>query len=113
MTSSAASGTDEVSVTDHPEKSRFEAFLDGQRMGQANYRLTNTTITFTHTEVDDAAEGKGVGSAIARTVLDSARERGLRVVPQCQFIAHYISRHPDYLDLVDEDARYLVDAQSD
>jgi predicted GNAT family acetyltransferase len=112
MTSSAASETD-VSVADHPEKSRFEAFLDGQRMGQANYRLTNTTITFTHTEVDDEAEGKGVGSTLAQAVLDSARERGLRVVPQCQFIAHYISRHPDYLDLVDEDARYLVEAQSD
>jgi predicted GNAT family acetyltransferase len=112
MTSSAASETD-VSVSDHPEKSRFEAFLDGERMGKANYRLSNTTITFTHTEVDDAAEGKGVGSAIARAALDAARERGLRVVPQCPFIARYISLHPDYLDLVDEDARHLVEAQRD
>jgi hypothetical protein len=111
MTSSSESGTD-VSVVDHPEKSRFEAFLDGQRMGQANYRLSDTSITFTHTEVDDDAEGKGVGSAIAQTVLDSARERGLRVVPQCKFIAHYISTHPEYLDLVDEDERHLVEAQS-
>src|SRR5947209_8329506 len=102
MTSSAADAQTGVTVADHPENSRFEAFLDGQRMGKANYRLSDTVITFTHTEVDDAAEGKGVGSAIAQAALDSARERGLRVVPQCAFIAHYISRHSEYLDLVDE-----------
>lgn len=113
MTSSAAASGTDVSVTDHPEKSRFEAYLDGQRMGKASYRLSNTSITFTHTEVDDAAEGKGVGSAIAQTALDSARERGLGVVPECKFIAHYISRHPEYLDLVDADSRHLVEAQSD
>lgn len=112
MTSSTTSESD-VSVTDRPEESRFEAFLDGQLMGKADYRLSGSTITFTHTEVDDAAEGKGVGSAIARTVLDSARDRGLRVVPQCQFIARYISRHQDYRDLVDDDAQHYVDAQAD
>src|SRR5690606_17493780 len=54
----------------------------------------------THTVVETAAEGRGVGSALARTALDAARAEGLRVVPQCPFIAAYIARHPDYADLV-------------
>jgi predicted GNAT family acetyltransferase len=115
MTSSASASSDtgagEVSVTDHPEKSRFEAFLNGERVGLAAYQLSTGQIIYTHTEVDDSAEGKGVGSAIASTVLDSARSRGLRVVPQCPFIARYISRHREYLDLVDEANQHLVDRQ--
>jgi predicted GNAT family acetyltransferase len=112
MSSPAASGT-EVSVADHPEKSRYEAFLDGQRVGLAAYSLSQGAITFTHTEVDDSAEGKGVGSSIASVALDSARDRGLRVVPQCAFIAGYIGRHSEYLDLVDESDRHLVTQNSD
>ena len=106
-------GKDEISVTDHPEKSRFEAFLGGSRVGLAAYQLASHEIVFTHTEVDDSAEGKGVGSAIASAVLDAARSRGLRVVPQCPFIARYISRHREYLDLVDDANRHLVDRQDD
>jgi predicted GNAT family acetyltransferase len=107
----ASSDTNEVSVTDHPEKSRFEAFLNDERVGLAAYQLSNDQIIFTHTEVDDSAEGKGVGSAIASAVLDSARSRGLRVVPQCAFIAGYINRHREYLDLVDEANQHLVERQ--
>lgn len=98
-----------VQVQDHPDRSRFEAVLGDQRVGLAAYTLGDGRITFTHTEVDDAAEGKGVGSALASTGLDAARERGLRVVPQCPFIARYISRHHEYLDLVDEADRRFVE----
>ena len=57
---------------------------------------------FTHTEVFDAFEGKGVGSALARGALDAVRADGTRqVLPRCPFIRGWIERHPDYQDLVD------------
>ena len=87
-------------VTDHPDDARYEARLGDELAGFSAYRLTNGQITFTHTEVDDAYEGQGVGSALARYALDDARERGLAVVPRCPFIAAWIERHPDYGDLV-------------
>ena len=43
-------------------------------------------ITFTHTEVDDAYEGQGLGGTLARYALDDARARGLEVRPLCPFI---------------------------
>jgi predicted GNAT family acetyltransferase len=55
---------------------------------------------FTHTEVLPAFEGKGVGSAIARHVLDGARAQGTPVIPACHFIAGYIRKHREYVDLV-------------
>ena len=87
-------------VRDDPERSWYEARVDGHRAGVAAYRLDDEVITFTHTVVEDAYEGRGVGSALARTALDDARARGLGVVPQCPFIAGWIERHPDYGDLV-------------
>jgi predicted GNAT family acetyltransferase len=98
-----------VSVVDRPERHRFEAELSGSVAGYAEYTLEDSRIVFTHTKVDDEAEGNGVGSALASTALDAARERGLRVVPRCPFIARYISHHGEYLDLVDEEHRDLVE----
>ena len=39
------------------------------------------------------------------TALSEARERGLRVLPQCPFVAEHIREHPEWLDLVPEDRR--------
>jgi predicted GNAT family acetyltransferase len=98
----------DVQTTDNAEQHRYEARVDGELAGFAEYRLQGDRMVFTHTEVDDAAEGKGVGSALAQAALDDARGRGLRVVPRCRFIAAFIGRHDDYLDLVDDENRSLV-----
>ena len=93
--------TDETTtVTDRSESSRFEAHVDGALAGSAEYRLTGTTIVFTHTEVDDAHAGQGVGSTLVRQALDDVRERGLTVVPVCPFVKRWIERHPEYADLL-------------
>lgn len=57
----------------------YEAFLDGKVAGACHYRLDGKTITFTHTVVDPAFEGKGFGSALAKHVLDDSRALGLKV----------------------------------
>lgn len=90
-----------VTVTDNPAASRYEARVGDEVAGFAAYRLREGVIVFTHTEVDPAHEGTGVGSVLARGALDDVRERGGReVVPLCPFIASWIERHPDYAALV-------------
>jgi len=93
-------------VSDQPEKSRYELRVDGELAGFAEYKLRGDHITFTHTEVDDAYEGQGLGSQLSRAVLDGAHDAGLSVYPECAFIARYVKRHPGkYLGLVPEDVR--------
>jgi predicted GNAT family acetyltransferase len=88
-----------VEVRDQPDQHRFEAYVDGELCGFAEYRLRPGAIVFTHTEV--LVEGKGVGSALARAALDAVRTDGeLEVVPLCPFIKAWIDKHPDYQDLV-------------
>jgi uncharacterized protein len=89
-----------VEVRDNPEESRFEAYVDGQLAGFSAYLLAGTTLTFVHTEVDDAFEGRGVGSSLVRQELDQLRERdGLRVTASCPFVRAWMRKHPEYQDL--------------
>jgi uncharacterized protein len=93
-------------VQDNPELNRFEVFEDGELAGFSQYSRSDEAIAFKHTEVDDRFEGRGIGSALARGVLDAARGDGLAVLPHCPFIAGHIREHADdYLELVPEERR--------
>ena len=90
-----------IEITDNAEANRYEARVDGQRAGVAEYMRTKESglVVFTHTEVDPEYNGQGIGSALARAALDAARADGLRVLAVCPFISGWMSRHPDYQDL--------------
>ena len=101
---SDAGNDDDVTVAPNEAAGRYEITVDGgQLAGYAEYRLGadgDGTITFTHTVVDGAFEGRGLGGKLARGALDDARARGLQVVARCEFIAGWIEKHPDYADLL-------------
>ena len=92
-------------IRDNPERHRFEADLGEGSIAIAEYELSGDRIVFTHTQVPSQHEGQGVGSALIRFALRSARERGLQVVPVCPFFAAYIRRHPEEQDLLSADWR--------
>ncbi|HEY2939971.1 MAG TPA: GNAT family N-acetyltransferase [Gaiellaceae bacterium] len=96
----AAGALSEAEVVDVPEASRFELRLGGRLIGLAAYRRRDGRIALTHTEVDESCEGRGCGSRLAAAALEAARREGLKVVPLCPFIAHYIDKHPEYEELV-------------
>lgn len=90
-----------IDVADAPERERFEA-RDSEAQAVAGfmtYQLTGKVIVFTHTEVSPAYEGKGVGSALARAVMDDSRAKGRTVVPICPFLAGWLDKHPEYAEI--------------
>ena len=89
-------------VRDVTGKSRYEVTADGTLAGFAEYREVDGVRVFTHTEVFDAFEGKGIGSTLARGALDAERAAGRRIVALCPFVDRYVREHADdYGDLVD------------
>lgn len=91
----------QLTIQDNPDLRRYEALDEaGVVAGFAEYRRRGDLVVFTHTEVDDAFEGQGVGSTLVRAALDDVREAGLRVRPLCPFFKDYIDRHPEYQDLL-------------
>lgn len=92
---------DSDAIRDNAERHRFEVVEDGH-LARANYVINGDVITFTHTIVPPALEGRGIASRLIRHGLSEARDRGLRVVPQCPFVAAYIRKHPEWADLLVE-----------
>ena len=91
----------DVEVRQNSAENRYEAWLDGELAGFAEYEAGSGSIVFTHTEVDDRFEGQGVGGTLAKGALEDVRAGGGRdVVPRCPFIKGYIDKHPEYADLV-------------
>jgi predicted GNAT family acetyltransferase len=90
----------EITFSDNRSSSRFELRQGMEVAAHADYRLAAGVMTLVHTEVAKAFEGQGLGSKIARGALDSARQQGLKVDPQCEFMAGYIAKHPEYQDLL-------------
>ena len=89
-----------IVIEDRPELEYYQIDVDGTRAGLAAYEIEGDVIAFTHTEVDDAHEGQGLGSRLIRYALDDARTRGLKVRPVCPFVKTWIRRHEDYQDLL-------------
>jgi predicted GNAT family acetyltransferase len=96
---------DDTTFADNPAQHRFELHHAGELAGYAEYNALKGALLFTHTEVMPQFEGRGFGSRLAKGALDAVRQRGLHAVPQCQFIAGYLRKHPEYLDLVTEEHR--------
>lgn len=96
-----------IEVRDN-QHGRFEAIVDGEVAGFAEYRRTPGKVTFTHTVVNPRFEGQGIGGQLAKNVLDAAVEADLKINPQCEFIAGYIKKHPQYIEQVDEPFKVRV-----
>jgi predicted GNAT family acetyltransferase len=90
----------DVTVRDVPDRKRYEAHVGDDLAGFIGYEDAGQAAVraLVHTEVLDAFEGKGIGSALARYALDDLRERGIRPRVLCPFITSWIERHPAYQD---------------
>jgi predicted GNAT family acetyltransferase len=90
----------DITIVHNPELSRYEVRVDGRVAGFAQYRRAATAIEFVHTEVDPEFEGQGLGSKLAAGALEDVRAASGRAVASCPFISTYITRHPEYADVL-------------
>lgn len=82
-------------LVDNTSEKRYEFDL-GNDMALIEYVQGRGLIVLTHTEVPRKYEGQGIGKELVLAVLEDIRNKGLQVVPQCPFVASYISRHPEW-----------------
>ena len=90
----------DIDVRHDPDRHRYELLVDGKVAGLAAYRERGDVVIVTHSEVDPALRGQGLGNELAGRTLDQLRERGAKVVPACPFFAAYVGEHPEYDDIV-------------
>ena len=89
-----------VDIRHLPGTSRFEVVVDGAVAGFAAYRREGDAYAFTHTEVAEEYEGRGLGSRLVRAALQTVAAGEGTVLPYCPFVRSYLQRHRDLAYLV-------------
>ncbi|MEV8092299.1 GNAT family N-acetyltransferase [Streptomyces nigra] len=100
------SGEEEAAVTerliDNSDQGRFELYRDDDLVGWLyRTRLRPNRYALRHTEVASSHQHQGVGSALARRVLDEIRSREGTITAICPFMVDYLRRTTTYADLID------------
>ena len=92
-----------VAIENNEAAHRFEArFPEG--IAELRYRYDGgSTLVLVHTEVPRVLRHRGIGTRLAGTALAFARDHRFDVVPQCPFVAEYITRHPEFASLIGSD----------
>jgi predicted GNAT family acetyltransferase len=89
-------------VRDNADARSYDAVIDGKIAGTIVYERAGTSrIVFTHTIVEPAFRGQGVGTTLVQGALDDVRAKGLTLTNFCDFVGRYMQAHPEYLDLLD------------
>ncbi|RFF32262.1 GNAT family N-acetyltransferase [Wenzhouxiangella sediminis] len=88
-----------IDIQHNEERQRFEALVDNQ-LCVLEYVRDGNTVSMNHVRVPEAVGGRGIAGEITRYALDWARDKGLRVVANCPYVARWIERHPEYEQLL-------------
>ena len=79
----------------------FEMNIDGE-YAIINYKQSGNVFNLIHTEVAEPLEGNGVGAALVEKTLHYLEDHGLKMVPSCSYVQHYLNKHPEWNKLVAE-----------
>jgi predicted GNAT family acetyltransferase len=91
---------EQLEVVDLGDGHRYELRLDGERVGSADYRVTDGVMTIPYVETKPAHRGKDFAARLMAGVLDDVRARELTVQPTCSYAAAYMRRRPETHDLI-------------
>ena len=84
----------DLQVVNRPERSRFEAEVEGRTAFLA-YDVRGDTVVMPHTVVPRELEGRGIAGELTRTAVAWAREQSLTIEPQCSYVRSWLARHPE------------------
>jgi predicted GNAT family acetyltransferase len=88
-------------ITNNVAAGQWEARLEGELAGYAEYRTRPGRVVFTHTVVEPRFEGRGIASTLITTAVEDAIANEWRITPICPFVRAWLKRHPEHHAWVD------------
>jgi uncharacterized protein len=92
-------------LIDKADAQRYEFHVDDKLAAVEDYELSGNTITLNHTEAQPEFKGQGVAEEFVVALLNDARQRNLKVIPECTYVAKLMNKHKEFIDLVPEERR--------
>jgi len=81
-----------IAAVDIDERDGEVAYLE--------YSVSDGVLELIHTEVPEKLRGTGLAATLAETGLQYARDNKLKVDVICPLVLDYVSKHPEYSDLI-------------
>jgi predicted GNAT family acetyltransferase len=93
----------ELTIEHSPENQVYVARIDGEQIGHLDYKLVGAARRFAllSTKVGPQFQRHGVGTHLIGAVLDDIRTTGKTITIVCPVVRTFITRHPQYEDLID------------
>jgi predicted GNAT family acetyltransferase len=88
-------------TTVRAENDRYTIAVEGQTVGFTEFADRDRQRIFTHTEVDDEFEGRGLATILIGEALQESRDAGRRIVAVCPMVARYVEKHDEFTEVVD------------
>jgi predicted GNAT family acetyltransferase len=88
-------------IDNSPATSTFTISVDGEQVGYLKYKDAEGRRALTHTVVEKEHEGNGYGTRLIERAVADTRAEGLRIVPVCPMVAHWLTKHPELDEFVD------------
>lgn len=80
----------ELKIEHYETENLFRAIEDGNVVGHIEYEIDGQTMTITHTYA--YIEGRGIGRKLADAAISYARNRDMKIVPQCSYVKLLMER---------------------
>ena len=95
-------------ITENPirivfeEEKRQAAAYDGDKqIGECQYSVDREgKWEIIHTGVRMEYNGRGIAKRLVETVIEAARERGVKIIPVCSYAQRMMSGHNEYIDVL-------------
>lgn len=77
----------------------FSVVVDGVK-GYVQYEREAGILVATHTIVPHSIGGRGIAGQLVMRLFEHARAEGLKVRPQCSYVAAWARKHPEVANLL-------------
>ena len=84
--------------------SQYEVSIDGE-LSRIEYIKTKKEIYLTHTEVAKEQEGNGTGKEMIAKALVDIKNKKLKLVPLCPFVASFVRSNPEWKTLLKKEIK--------
>jgi predicted GNAT family acetyltransferase len=92
-----------IELINNGPKGCFKASENGIETGHMNYKWSGCeTIIIYHTRIHPEFEGKGIGRKLVMEAVKDAREKHLKIIPECPFVKSIFDNVPEISDVLDQ-----------
>ena len=89
-----------ISVVFEDALDRAAAYDRGKLIGECEFEPSDGKWVITHTGVREAYEGKGIARKLVLNVIESARAKGVKILPVCSYAKKLMTGKEEFKDVI-------------